>query len=91
MWEDIVKLRQGLVLLTGTTGAGKSTTIAALLNRIAQTRACHIITLEDPIEYEFDSDIAMVSQRAVGRDVRTMSAACATACAKTPTSSFVAR
>lgn len=69
VWEDIVNLRQGLVLLTGTTGVGKSTTIAALLNHIAQTRACHIITLEDPIEYEFDSEIAMISQRAVGRDV----------------------
>ena len=69
VWEDIVKLRQGLVLLTGTTGAGKSTTIAALLNEISQTRPCHIITLEDPIEYEFSSEIAMISQRALGRDV----------------------
>jgi twitching motility protein PilT len=69
VWEDIVGLRQGLVLVTGTTGVGKSTTIAALLNRIAHTRACHIVTLEDPIEYEFSSDISMISQRAIGRDV----------------------
>jgi len=69
VWEDIVKLGQGLVLVTGSTGAGKSTTIAALINQIAQTRPCHIITLEDPIEYEFDSSIAMISQRAIGRDV----------------------
>lgn len=69
VWEDIVELRQGLVLLTGATGAGKSTTIAALIGRIAQTRACHIITLEDPIEYELESDIAFISQRAIGRDV----------------------
>lgn len=69
VWEDIVKLRQGLVLLTGTTGAGKSTTIAALIKRIVETRPCHVITLEDPIEYEFESDIAMISQRAIGRDV----------------------
>lgn len=69
VWQDIINLSQGLVLLTGTTGAGKSTTIAALINEISQRRGCHIITLEDPIEYEFSSDIAMISQRAVGRDV----------------------
>jgi len=69
VWKDIVNLSQGLVLVTGSTGAGKSTTIAALVNYIAQHRPCHIITLEDPIEYEFHSDIAMISQRAVGRDV----------------------
>lgn len=71
VWEDILQLGQGLVLVTGTTGAGKSTTIAALINRIIQTRGCHVITLEDPIEYEFRSDVAMVSQRAIGRDVPT--------------------
>ena len=69
VWEDIVKLSQGLVLLTGTTGAGKSTTIAALIDRIARTRPCHVITLEDPIEYQLQSDISLISQRAVGRDV----------------------
>ncbi len=69
VWQDIVKLTQGLVLVTGTTGAGKSTTIAAMVHEIARTRPCHIITLEDPIEYEFQSDIAMISQRAIGRDV----------------------
>jgi twitching motility protein PilT len=69
VWEDIVKLRSGLVLLTGATGSGKSTTIAALLDRIAQTRACHIITLEDPIEYQLESKTAIISQRAIGRDV----------------------
>ncbi len=69
VWKDIVKLGQGLVLLTGTTGAGKSTTIAALIDRIAKTRPCHIITLEDPIEYQLQSDISLISQRAVGRDV----------------------
>ena len=69
VWQDIIKLSQGLILVTGTTGAGKSTTIASLINRIINTRPCHAITLEDPIEYEFKSDIALVSQRAVGRDV----------------------
>ncbi len=69
VWQDIVNLSQGLVLVTGSTGAGKSTTIASLVNHIARHRECHIITLEDPIEYEFESDIALISQRAVGRDV----------------------
>jgi twitching motility protein PilT len=69
VWQDIIKLTQGLILVTGTTGAGKSTTIASMVNEIARTRPCHIITLEDPIEYEFQSDIAMISQRAIGRDV----------------------
>jgi twitching motility protein PilT len=69
VWQDIVNLTQGLVLVTGTTGAGKSTTIAAMVNEITRTRPCHVITLEDPIEYEFKSDIAMISQRAIGRDV----------------------
>jgi twitching motility protein PilT len=68
-WRDIVKQQQGLVVVTGITGAGKSTTIAALINQIAETRPCRIITLEDPIEYRLTSKAAMISQREVGRDV----------------------
>ena len=51
VWEDIIDLKAGLVLLTGITGAGKSTTIASLVGRISEKTACRIITLEDPIEY----------------------------------------
>jgi len=69
VWQDIVQKQQGLVLVTGVTGAGKSTTIASLLARIAETRPCRIITLEDPIEYILKSKMAMISQREVGRDV----------------------
>src|SRR5690606_35157067 len=69
VWRDIVTRQQGLVLVTGMTGAGKSTTIAAMLNHIARTRACRIITLEDPVEYLLTSNAALVSQREVGRDV----------------------
>ncbi len=68
-WRDIVERRHGLVLLTGVTGAGKSTTIASLIDRIAHQRACRIITLEDPIEYRLTGTAAVVSQREVGRDV----------------------
>ena len=69
VWEDIVNLKQGLVLLTGITGAGKSTTIASLIDRISENRACRIITLEDPIEYIYNQKYSMISQREVGRDV----------------------
>lgn len=73
VWRDICKLQQGLVLFTGITGAGKSTTIASLIERINQNRACRIITLEDPIEYIFRQKNSMVSQREVGRDVDSFS------------------
>lgn len=69
VWQDIVKRQHGLVLLTGITGAGKSTTIASLISRIAETRAVRMITLEDPIEYRLTSKAAVISQREVGRDV----------------------
>ena len=69
VWRDIVDAKQGLVLVTGITGAGKSTTIASLVAMIARVHACRIITLEDPIEYRLTSDKAVVSQREVGRNV----------------------
>lgn len=71
VWQNIVNLRQGLVILTGITGSGKSTTIASLIERINQTRRCHMITLEDPIEYMFSNKLAAISQRQVGRDTAT--------------------
>ncbi|MEE8386493.1 MAG: PilT/PilU family type 4a pilus ATPase, partial [Dehalococcoidia bacterium] len=69
VWRDLIQKQQGLVLITGITGAGKSTTIASLIDRIAATRPCRIITLEDPIEYRLGSKAALISQREVGRDV----------------------
>jgi twitching motility protein PilT len=71
VWQDIVYLQQGLVLLTGITGAGKSTTIASLVGRISEKRACRIITVEDPIEYIFQQKYSIISQREVGRDVKS--------------------
>ena len=67
--DKVANTNQGLVLLSGPTGSGKSTTIAAMLQYINQTRACHIVTLEDPIEYLYESDKALVSQREIGIDV----------------------
>lgn len=73
VWKDIIERKQGLVLLTGITGAGKSTTIASLIDRINENSACRIITLEDPIEYIFPHKHSMISQREVGRDVKSFS------------------
>jgi twitching motility protein PilT len=71
VWEDIVDRKNGLVLLTGITGAGKSTTIASLMDRITEKHACRIITVEDPIEYIFPQKHSIISQREVGRDVKS--------------------
>jgi len=60
---------QGLILLCGVTGSGKSTTIASMLQHINETRKCHILTIEDPIEYLFSDAKAMFNQREVGIDV----------------------
>lgn len=73
-WQDIVRRKHGLVLFTGITGAGKSTTIASLIERINENRACRIMTLEDPIEYIFKQKNSMISQREIGRDVDRFSA-----------------
>jgi twitching motility protein PilT len=69
VWRDLVPKDHGLVLVTGITGAGKSTTIASLISRIADTAPCRIITLEDPVEYRLGGCMAVISQREVGRDV----------------------
>ena len=63
--------RSGIVLVTGETGSGKSTTLAALLNRINHTRNGHIITLEDPIEYLYTPDRCVINQREIGADTRS--------------------
>jgi twitching motility protein PilT len=65
----LCELHHGLVLLCGVTGSGKSTTIAALLDHINKNRACHILTIEDPIEYLFTDKKAIINQREVGLDV----------------------
>lgn len=59
---------RGIILITGETGSGKSTTLAALLDRINHTRADHIITIEDPIEYVYAPDKCVINQREIGRD-----------------------
>lgn len=65
--------KNGLVLVTGETGSGKSTTLAALLNRINTGEHKHIITLEDPIEYVYTPDKCVINQREIGRDTQSFS------------------
>lgn len=71
VWDEIVLQKQGLVLVTGITGAGKSTTIASLIEEINHNRPCRIITIEDPIEYIFEQRKSIISQREIGKDVKS--------------------
>ena len=69
--EEVIKLADashGMILITGTAGSGKSTTEACIVNRINKTRHCHIITLEDPIEFLHRNDKSIVSQREIQID-----------------------
>ena len=66
---DLLNKPYGLVLVVGPTGSGKSTTLAAMIDRINQERPCHILTIEDPVEYLHNHKTAMVNQREVGTDV----------------------
>ncbi|MDD2646788.1 MAG: type IV pilus twitching motility protein PilT [Patescibacteria group bacterium] len=67
--KELTKLHNGLIIVTGPTGCGKSTTMAAMINYINQNRICNIITLEDPIEFVFTPDKSIVSQRELGKDM----------------------
>ena len=71
----LARQHQGLILMTGPTGSGKSTSLAALIGQINTERACHIITIEDPIEYVHDHQRAAVNQREVGTDTETFAGA----------------
>jgi twitching motility protein PilT len=66
--EELVKLPQGLVLVTGPTGSGKSTTLASMIDWINTNRRCHIITIEDPVEYVHHHKQSAVNQREIGPD-----------------------
>jgi twitching motility protein PilT len=70
---ELAAFQSGLVLVTGTSGSGKSTTLAALIDHINRTRQCHVITIEDPIEYEHREIQCMIHQREVGANVESFS------------------
>lgn len=73
--KNICLLPRGLVLVTGPTGSGKSTTLAAMIDLINHSRDCHIITIEDPIEYLYDHGKCLINQREVGDDTNSFSKA----------------
>ncbi len=73
--DQLCGLRRGLVLVTGITGAGKTTTLAAMIRRIGESRAGVIITIEDPIEFVFPHFACIIKQREVGRDTKSFSRA----------------
>lgn len=73
--QKLAELKQGLILVTGPTGHGKTTTLAALLNQINLTRACHIITIEDPVEYIYPKGKALVNQREMFSDTKSWNGA----------------
>ncbi|MBM4320661.1 MAG: PilT/PilU family type 4a pilus ATPase, partial [Deltaproteobacteria bacterium] len=72
---ELCREPQGLLLAVGPTGAGKTTTLACLVDRINHTRRCHVITIEDPIEYSHHSELATIHQREIGADTLTFAAA----------------
>ena len=66
---EMTKEMKGLILVTGPTGSGKSTTLATMVDHINNMRACHILTIEDPIEYIYEPKLATIHQREIGTDV----------------------
>lgn len=73
--KKLADLKQGLILVTGPTGHGKSTTMAAIINEINFKRALHIVTVEDPIEYVYPKAKSLVSQREMGSDTKSWTGA----------------
>ena len=69
--HNFARLRQGFILITGPTGHGKSTTLASVINEINQTRAVHIVTIEDPIEYVYPKGKSLISQREMHLDTHS--------------------
>ncbi len=73
--SDLARLPRGLILVTGPTGSGKSTTLATMIDQINKEKKCHILTLEDPIEYLHKHGKSIVNQREIGNDSKSFAAA----------------
>jgi twitching motility protein PilT len=73
--KELAVKPRGLILVTGPTGSGKSTTLAAMINHVNENRRCHIVTIEDPIEFLHKDKLSVISQREVGSDTHSFAAA----------------
>ncbi len=87
--EKVALEHRGLVLVTGATGSGKSTTLAALINQINTQRNCHIMTIEDPVEFVFRDKRSIINQREVGGDTTSFATALRAALRQDPDVIFV--
>jgi twitching motility protein PilT len=87
--KELSLKRSGLILVTGVSGSGKTTTLSIILDFINATRPCHIITIEDPVEYRYDKKMATIHQREIGRDVKGFSEALKSALREDPDVIFV--
>ncbi|HLS05254.1 MAG TPA: type IV pilus twitching motility protein PilT [Wenzhouxiangella sp.] len=84
VFKEIIEVPRGLILVTGPTGAGKSTTLAAMIDHLNKTTAGHILTIEDPIEYLHTPQRCLINQREVNRDTRSFNAALRSALREDP-------
>lgn len=81
---EMLTALKGLILVTGVTGSGKSTTLASMVDYINQNRHCHILTIEDPVEYRYTPKAATIRQREVGNDVKSFNYALRSALRENP-------
>ena len=84
LMNDLAMKEKGLVLLTGPTGCGKSTTLAAMIDHVNENKACHIITIEDPVEYFHTSKKSMINQRELGQSTHSFANALRSALREDP-------
>ncbi len=82
--QNWVSQPQGLIIITGPTGSGKSTTVAAMIDYINTSRRCHVVTIEDPIEYVFEDKESVIEQREVGGDTKSYASALRSVLRQTP-------